>query len=235
MNYVRDTDHPSVLFFGEDWGRHPSTAQYLATELLDSRSITWINSIGLREPSISTQDLGRVAGKLRRALQRHPAEAGDSLAAVTQPQHIVSPWILPLHRFAAARALNQRLFQRQMRGEQQLVAGEYTVVTANPASFYLLDVLQPRRSLYYCADKYAHIAGLDADLVTRFERELLQRVDVVVGQLPTPGGRPAQTACRGALPATRRGSCQVQRSAGLSRAGPAPPHGGFRGAAGRTH
>jgi glycosyltransferase involved in cell wall biosynthesis len=38
----------------------------------------------------------------------------------------------------------------------------------------------PQRVIYYCADRYAQVAGLDADLVDGFERQLLERVDTVV-------------------------------------------------------
>lgn len=92
---------------------------------------------------------------------------------------MLSPWIVPWHRLAAARAVNKSLFRRQIAGQPQLETAPYSVVTANPASYYLLDELSPVASLYYCADKYAHIAGLNPVLVERFERELLERVDTV--------------------------------------------------------
>ena len=172
-----------LVVFGEDWGRHPSTAQYLALELLDTRHITWVNSIGLREPSFSLADLGRIAGKVHRALR--PADTDDTTVdtdatEVREPHSILSPWIVPLHRHSWARHLNASLFGRQFRRQTALGPGEFDVITANPASYYLLDALKPRHSLYYCADKYAQIAGLNPELVDRFERELLERVDTVV-------------------------------------------------------
>ena len=177
------SERGQLLFFGEDWGRHPSTAQYLASQLLDEFSVTWINSIGLREPSLSIADLNRVVGKVQRALGSgetpHKEDATEASATTVDPQHLVSPWIVPLHRFSAVQALNKLLFKRQMARQSHLQANPYTVVTANPASYYLLDTLSPAASVYYCADKYAHIAGLNPTLVNRFERELLERVDAV--------------------------------------------------------
>jgi len=178
-----------LVFFGEDWGRHPSTAQYLAGQLLERFCVTWINSIGLREPSLSVADLNRVVGKVQRALTKNAAtdtaaeqnvhKASMPSDNAPTPQHLVSPWVLPWHRLTAVQATNKRLFQRQMAKQQQLQTAPYSVVTANPASYYLLDTMQPTNSLYYCADKYTQIAGLNPTLVERFERELLERVDTV--------------------------------------------------------
>lgn len=176
------TTPPHLLFFGEDWGRHPSTAQYLALELLDDFTVTWVNSIGLREPSLSTADLDRVIGKIRRgnAPANTSPDSAVKLPALQAPQHLLSPWIVPFHRLRSVQRINAVLFRRQLATFPHLERSAYSVVTANPASYYLLDQLNPTRSLYYCADKYAQIAGLNPKLVERFERELLTRVDTVV-------------------------------------------------------
>ncbi len=171
-----------LVFFGEDWGRHPSTAQYLARELFDDFNVTWINSIGLREPSLSRADMARVVGKVKRALgqTQPPTDEPAPVEETSDPNHLLSPWIVPLHRYAMIRTANKTLFKRQFAQLAHLQNTPYAVVTANPASYYLLDTLAPTQSLYYCADKYAHIAGLNPTLVERFERELLERVDTVV-------------------------------------------------------
>jgi len=146
-----------LLFFGEDWGRHPSTAQYLALELLDDYSITWVNSIGLREPSLSRADLDRVLGKIKRSTAASTSEAASSNEpdVIRTPQHLLSPWIVPFHRIALVQRLNAALFRNQLNKYAHLQNAPYTVLTANPASYYLLDELSPQKSLYYCADKLA--------------------------------------------------------------------------------
>ena len=176
-----------LVFFGEDWGRHPSTAQYLARELFDDFNVTWINSIGLREPSLSRADLARVVGKVQRALgqTQPPADDPAPIIEASDPNHLLSPWVVPLHRYALIRRANKALFRRQFARLAHLQNNPYAVVTANPASYYLLDTLAPTQSLYYCADKYAQIAGLNPTLVERFERELLERVDTVVATSQT--------------------------------------------------
>ncbi|MEM7218788.1 MAG: glycosyltransferase [Pseudomonadota bacterium] len=176
-------DSQHILFFGEDWGRHPSTAQHLARELCRTHRITWVNSIGLREPKLGMADLGRVVGKVTRALRPKP-ESGRELAATSpvadalQPACLVSPWILPWHRSRSVRALNRLLLRRPLRA--QVEPDSAVLVSANPASYYLHDLVRPRATVYYCADKYAQIAGLNPRLVERFEREMLDRADLVV-------------------------------------------------------
>jgi len=47
------------VVFGPDWGRHPSTSQHLFSELLDSNSVVWVETVGLRLPKLNLRDLRR--------------------------------------------------------------------------------------------------------------------------------------------------------------------------------
>jgi hypothetical protein len=47
------------LVFGDDWGRHPSTTQHLARHLGEHSRVIWIDSIGMRSPTLSAADARR--------------------------------------------------------------------------------------------------------------------------------------------------------------------------------
>lgn len=53
------------LVFGEDWQRHPSSTQHLFALFNQQHPVYWINSIGLRQPSLSSQDIFRVVEKIK--------------------------------------------------------------------------------------------------------------------------------------------------------------------------
>lgn len=167
-----------LVFFGEDWGRHASTAQFLAAELAHTRPVLWINSLGLRTPRPGIADLRRVIAKLRaaRTQERHPAKCPDADGPV-----VCAPLAVPLLGLPGVRACNRRLLRRQLRrvlDAHGIVRP--TVVVACPAAVDALDALDPGFVVYYCADDHAAFPGMNARRVRRLEAELLARCDRVV-------------------------------------------------------
>ena len=53
-----------LIVFGEDWGAHPSSTQHIVKVLGQTRPIIWLNSIGLRKPKLTLQDLVRAFHKV---------------------------------------------------------------------------------------------------------------------------------------------------------------------------
>ena len=88
-----------------DWRTDLWTNQHhLMSRLARDNRILFVESLGLRQPRLAGRDVGRMARRLRRGLA--PPRAADGL-------HVLSPLVLPLHRFAAARAVNRRLLPPQ--------------------------------------------------------------------------------------------------------------------------
>jgi glycosyltransferase involved in cell wall biosynthesis len=162
-----------LICFGEDWGRHPSTAQYLVQQLLGTFRVIWINSLGWRTPRLSRQDIVRALGKLRSAArgveQPHPDLA------------VYTPLVIPWYRSAAARRLNAHLLQRAIRRlARHHGLSRYSLMTTYPAMVDVFERMTDVRRIYYCADDYAAFPGLHTDLVRAHETRLLAAVDVVV-------------------------------------------------------
>ena len=67
------------IVFGEDWQSHPSSTQHIFKELAKSHDIVWINSIGMRKPTIKLLDVKRVFYKLKSLVlkKRHTEESAD--------------------------------------------------------------------------------------------------------------------------------------------------------------
>ena len=61
----------NLIIFGEDWGSFPSSTEHLTKSLLKKGwSIIWINSIGLRQPSLNLKDMVRLFKKLKQLFQK---------------------------------------------------------------------------------------------------------------------------------------------------------------------
>jgi glycosyltransferase involved in cell wall biosynthesis len=167
----------TVICFGEDWGRHPSTLQFLAKELAKRYRVLWIESIGMRRPRFSAADFRRAWEKFRNWWQAHEKKDSGVPNLV-----VVAPLVLPFHGNAIARAINRIIMRRAVRkllpqdGNQR----PPVIVTASPSSEYLLDQIVSERTVYYCADEYSCMPGMDAGLIRNLEARLLSKVDAVI-------------------------------------------------------
>jgi glycosyltransferase involved in cell wall biosynthesis len=162
-----------LICFGEDWGRHPSTAQFLVRHLLGGFRVIWINSLGWRTPRLRAGDFTRALRKVRAAAR-----------GVERPHPnliLYTPLVLPWYRTAAVRRLNAGLLHRAVDGlTRRHGFSRYTLMTTYPVPVELFHRMNRVRRVYYCADEYTSFPGLRPDLVRTLERRLLADVDVVV-------------------------------------------------------
>ncbi len=171
-----------IVFFGEDWGRHPSTGQHLAKELAQRYQVLWVNSMGLRAPEFTVGDIKRAFSKVGQfigSLARKPdAPEGDAAPANI---HVVSPMAIPFLKYRLVRRINHFLVMKYLnRKMQQAGVTSPLLITSAVESVDVIDELGASTKAYYCADEYSEIAGLDSELVISLERELLQKIDVVI-------------------------------------------------------
>ena len=167
----------TLICFGEDWGRHPSTLQFLAKELAKRYRVLWIESLGVRRPRVCAADFRRALGKFRNWWQAH-AKNEIEVPNLT----VVAPLVLPFHGSAVARGINRVIMNRvvcKALGQDDNQAPPL-VVTASPSSEYLLDQIASERVVYYCADEYSRMPGMDIDLIRKLEVRLLGKVDAVI-------------------------------------------------------
>ena len=171
-----------IVIFGEDWDGHNSTLQYLAVELARNTRVLWVNSLGLRSPRLTVADVRRATRKVvqfLRGLVMPQDRSGNDHASSRVV--VLTPVALPWLRFAWTRRLNRLLVGSVLRREARRhnIVGPI-VVTACPATADVVDVLQPRRITYYCADEYGSMPGMNPVTVARLEEDLLARSDGLV-------------------------------------------------------
>jgi glycosyltransferase involved in cell wall biosynthesis len=146
--------------------------QHVALELAKlGHRIFYIESIGLRRPSASKQDLARIWRRLRKGLRR-PRE-------VRQGLWVWSPLVLPFNAFGAVRLMN-RLILRSSVGwwTWRLGLSRDLFWTYNPITTELLDLSRYRQSVYHCVDEISAQPGMPAANIERAETGLVRGVDV---------------------------------------------------------
>lgn len=162
-----------LICFGEDWGRHPSTGQFLVQHLLGRFRVIWINSVGWRPFRLGRQDLARVVGKMRSAIEG---------VAKPDPNLIVyTPLVIPWYRSAMIRRMNTILLCHAVRSlARRFGFSRYSLMCTYPAPADVFQKMGGVRRVYYCCDEYATWPELESLPVRAIESRLLAAVDTVV-------------------------------------------------------
>jgi glycosyltransferase involved in cell wall biosynthesis len=174
----------NLLVFADDWGRHPSSCQYLVRELLqpgDTRGIVetvnWVNTIGTRTPRLNLSTARRGLEKLT-----HWFSAADSRHSTFEFPNlrVLNPWMWPWCGSSLGRTLNCRLLVRQLKPVLGSLPEPPVAVTTIPIVADVLDQLPVRRWVYYCVDDFAQWPGLDKQTLQEMETRLIERADVLI-------------------------------------------------------
>jgi len=167
---------PRVLMLGTaEWDAPIATNQhYVARELAKDADVTFVESLGLRRPTLRRADIVRMAARVRKAA----GNGSKMIASRPKPEHteVVSPLVLPVHRAATSglnRALLHRATQRWLKGPRPRVLWTFTPVTYDLEA--AADVV-----IYHCVDLLRSFPGIDAVAVDRGEHRLAPHTTVAI-------------------------------------------------------
>jgi glycosyltransferase involved in cell wall biosynthesis len=166
-----------------DWNSELLTnEQHLLTRLAHRNRILYVESLGLRRPRLgSGKDRRRIARRLVRGVT--PPKLEDGV-------HVLSPLVLPVHHHPAAVRLNRAILARLVRaGVRRAGMRDPVLWSFVPQAEVLIDVLRPRRVLYYVDDDHAAKKGIDANAFRSAERRFAARADLVMASAPELGER----------------------------------------------
>lgn len=161
------------VIFGDDWGRHPSTVQHLVRHFPGGDRVVWVNSLGMRSPSLGAGDLRRALGRLRRVTTPPAPLFRESAHAEVHP--IVLPW----HLEWPAVLLNRWALRHQIAhawGRKRLTRP--FVLSVTPIAVPYLRF--PRSGLAYLRlDDYGALPGVDPEMIAAYERRMFDEADLI--------------------------------------------------------
>jgi glycosyltransferase involved in cell wall biosynthesis len=176
---VRLTGRDIVCVGFADWETElPTNQHHLMSRLAASGNrVLFVESLGLRQPQLGGRDLRRLARRLRRGLSGpRPGHGGVQ---------VLAPLVLPLHRFATARALNARLLPALVRRAAGRLGLRRPILWAYvPQADVLIDALDPSLVVYHCVDDIAAQPGVDAASFRAAEERFARRADLVLASAP---------------------------------------------------
>jgi len=152
--------------------------QHVAVHLAERGfRVLYIDSLGLRRPSTSGQDVRRIARRLRRAL------AGPRL--VRPGLHVWSPIVMPFQQHAPVRACNRTALSTTLSWHiRHLGFTRPLLWTYNPMTTRLLRTDRFDGLVYHCVDDIAAQPGMPAGVLDRHEEELVRAADIVFTTSP---------------------------------------------------
>jgi glycosyltransferase involved in cell wall biosynthesis len=157
-----------VLLSTADWDNPFWTnKQHVAVELARrGHRVLYVDSLGLRRPSASTQDFGRIARRLLRGL-RPPRQVRERL-------WVWSPLVIPLQHRALVRALNRLSLRAGLELWSRLLRLEHDLLwTYNPMTTRLFPTAGFGTVVYHCVDEIEAQRGMPAREIGEAERQLL--------------------------------------------------------------
>jgi len=161
-----------------DWDSELWTNQHhLMSRLARHNRVLFIESLGLRRPTLHSRDVSRMGRRLVRGLRR--PRACDDL-------HVLSPLVLPLHRNRAARAINRRLLPALVRRSVRRLGMTEPILWAYvPQAEVLIEPLAPQLVVYHLVDDIAAHERIDRASFDAAEARLLARSNVVIASSST--------------------------------------------------
>jgi len=173
MLYKTAVAYDITLLSTADWDNPFWTnKQHVAVELARrGHRVLYIDSLGLRAPTASAQDVRRIFRRLRKAL-RPPRQMAAGL-------WVWSPIVIPLQRFAAVRAFNRQFLGVALRLWSAVLAIRPQLLwTYNPMTVELLPLKRFGMVVYHCVDAINAQPGMPSQQIHAAESELLRRADV---------------------------------------------------------
>lgn len=168
----QSTSEFGIVCYAEDWGRLPSSTQHLMRKMSANHTILWIDSLGLRVPSISKGDVGRIFSKVSRFF------AG--VKEVEPNIFVMSPLVIPLFKYSPVRWTNRQILKFNIKRFLRKKKIDSIIQWSScPTAAIMLNALGEKANVYYIGDEFSEFTQFDSRLVASLERKLLVQSDLL--------------------------------------------------------
>jgi len=163
-----------VLFSTADWDNPFWTNKQHMALLLSQRGfkVLYVESLGLREVTVKSSDIGRIFRRLKRFF--------SGIKNVGPNIWVLSPIVLPWHRFALIRRINAFALPAQVKFAMWRFRFRNAFAwTYNPLVLDLLRNLGFKFIVYHCVDDLAAAPRLPRETIEIEEKRMLHEANVV--------------------------------------------------------
>lgn len=163
-----------IIISTADWDNPFWTnKQHIAKRLADrGHRVLYVDSIGLRRPTVNQRDIKRILSKLKKFKQGINKKQSNLW--------VWSPVVLPFHGNKIIRKLNFKLLELYIKKfSKELGFNNNILWTYNPLTQSLLGKLGEKVSVYHCVDELSAQPGMPFDTLKKEEQELVKKVDII--------------------------------------------------------
>ncbi len=175
----RLADHDILLVSTADWDNpYWTNKQHVAVELARrGHRVLYIESQGLRRPTATKRDLGRIWGRLKKGL-RPPRHVRDNI-------WVIAPIIIPFQSKAWVRRLNRWLLATMIRVWSRLLGLRPTILwTYSPLTPALYNLDGWDIVVYHAVDDIKAQPGMPRETIEANEAILSRRADIIFTTAP---------------------------------------------------
>lgn len=162
-----------VVLSTADWNNPFWTnKQHVTLELANrGHRVLYIESLGLRRPSVNKKDLSRILRRILKALKA-PRKVRDNI-------WVWSPISIPFNNYAFVRKLNKLILSSALKlWCWRLKFKDETLWTYNPLTTRFLALHDFGYVVYHCVDEIKAQPGMPVDILLNAEEELVRQADI---------------------------------------------------------
>jgi glycosyltransferase involved in cell wall biosynthesis len=162
----------SIICFANDWHSDPTSKQHIMRVLGRENFVLWVNSIGLRNPSLEKQDISRIFNKLKSAFR--------GIEKINDNFYVLTPIVIPFHKRKFVKSINSFLLRLLLKhyirkfNMKNIIYWSYL-----PNVGYVVRKMNADFVLYHCVDEWSNFSFIDSDII-REEKILCEISDLVL-------------------------------------------------------
>ena len=163
-----------IIFSTADWSAANWTNnQHVSKSLAESGfRVLYLESLGLRQPTVNQRDLRRIGRRLLKSLQ--------GMRYVAPNIWVFSPLVIPLHRSLIVQRINQMVLVTTVKLLNWWLRFQQPIVWAyNPIVSNFQAQLKPALLVYHCVDDLTTVPGISPTVVETAEQALIKTADLV--------------------------------------------------------
>lgn len=144
------------------------------SRLAESNRVLYVESVGLRRPTLAPTDRARIARRLRHFAAGPRKVPGKDL-------YVLSPLVIPFYESAWMRSLNAALLLNEVRRTARQLGMQHPILWSYiPNAYALTSRLGEKLTVYHCVDDLGSIAGIPSDAIKHMEQKFLSAADAVI-------------------------------------------------------
>lgn len=160
-----------ICFSNNEWAAVPTSKEHAMKILSEKNRVIYVENIGQRKPFFKLDDFRKIFQRLKNWSQG-PQKVNPNLT-------IISPLFIPFYHSSFWRWFNQKILIRQIEKAIDDDCRQPILWISIPTAAGLVGKLNEKLSIYHCVDDFSAFEVLDFDLISRLEKELMEKVDLI--------------------------------------------------------